>query len=103
MQSRYIENYFVVRYTSGIVCVIFNLKERWTRCSYVSDEWFEFGPEDDEEMVEINFPELEGAHLTTEFRDKDQYHVYHIPIELFESDKVLVHGNTVNSYKILPK
>jgi hypothetical protein len=97
---KYVENYFVEYYESGIILLLFNTKERWLNFHRYMDNLYRIGdPQEENEsyesykerMVEISIDILEipsgKMFIKTSMQEKDQISFYFIPFELLKETK----------------
>lgn len=97
---KYVKDYHVTHYTSGIVCLLFNTTERWIDFHRYNDFLYRIGEaqrEDEsyesykERLVEI--PEdtmvftFGKQYIRTEQQEKDQISFLFIPFDLLKREK----------------
>lgn len=89
---KYVDDYFVEKYDSGIYMICFNTHKRNQYCFATSDDVYLFS-DDDNEHVDLcsitvdTFLPQDKLFVTTKNVCKDQISFYYIPFELLE-DKV---------------
>ena len=97
-KMKYVENYWVKYYDSGIVHLLFNTTERWLDFHRYDDNLYRIGEEQGkDETYEsykerlVNIPEemlsfpLGQMFIKTEMQEKDQISFYFIPFELIKT------------------
>ena len=86
---KYVEDYFVEKYDSGIYMICFNTHERNQYAFATSDELYLFSDDDDENfdvcMVEVEqFLPQDKSFICSKSVDKDQVSFYYIPFDLLK-------------------
>ena len=87
---QHINSYFIEKYQSDIVHLLFNTKDRWMPYHQLSDHWYHIGESCRENFVEIAKEDLpldkENHYLKVETQEKDQISFYWIPYTLLGID-----------------
>ena len=86
---KYVEDYFVEKYDSGIYMICFNTHERNQYCFATSDEIYLFSDDDDEHTdlcsVEVEqFLPQDKSFVSAKNICKDQISFFYIPFDLLE-------------------
>lgn len=88
-----IDNYFVKKYSSGIVSLVINTKDKWVGFHRYSDTEYKIWKEEEDESVNeeiLKIPESELSldanemYMKTEAQAKDQIYFYFIPTSLLD-------------------
>ena len=86
-KSKYVEDYWIEKYDSGIILLCFNTRNRWIRYGNMSDEHFTFNEtmnDDKEEVLELTpfLPDNGSRMMHVHQQEKDQIYHYYIPFKL---------------------
>lgn len=101
--SKYVVDYWVLKFESGIVEILFNLKTRWLNFHQINNFSYVFTLNEDidnglsgneyqnciENINEDNLPfDKNTIYIPSSSQDKDQVYFYFIPMELVTQGKV---------------
>lgn len=100
-KSKYVEDYWIEKYPSGIILLCFNTRKRWIQYGRVSDEHYTFNQYIDkgddnfhldpnkEEMLELTpfLPNNGSRMIHVHEQEKDQIYHYFIPFKLISKKR----------------
>ena len=96
--SKYVNDYWVQKYESGIYHLLFNTSERWLNYHFCGgcDEEMEFEIYRNELEVGVteyvkNFLPTEEQYIKLKYQEKDQISFYFVPFDMIMHGEILLH------------